>query len=116
MTGFEIYRRAMSLLGYTNSSGEISDSSGLLNRVSDALQHICIDLNLMAPKTLSQELLLDQKQCDAVVCGVAMLLSLGQGDAELNRIFTSLYNAKRGHIKGKNSNINDVLPTLNGGV
>ncbi len=116
MTGFEIYRRAMSLLGYTNSSGDISDSSVLLNRTADALHHICVDLGLKAPKILSEALEVDEKQCDAVVCGVAMLLSLGQGDSEMNGIFTSLYNSKRAAVKAQSNKISDVLPALDGGM
>ena len=48
--------------------------------------------------------------------GVAMLLSLIGGDGERNRLFTNLYNAKRGAVLNRVDAVTDAMPKVDGGA
>jgi hypothetical protein len=49
---------------------------------------------------------------DALVYGVAMILSLIGFDSELNRVFTQIYNSKRSAALNEISAVTDVLPAV----
>lgn len=116
MSGYEIYRKALSLAGMTDTDGAVTDESAMLKRAMDALLHICGDLGIDAPESLSSEIIINDKQTNACVCGMAMLLSLGIGDTAANRMFGELYNAMRAEIKAGKTQRHDVLPCDDGGI
>lgn len=116
MNGYDIYRRAMTLLGYTDANGDVSDGDGLLKRALSAVNQIGADLCGMTPLTvLTEEVPVPGAALEALPCGVAMLLALGEGDGGKNELFCELYNAKRASAKAARSFITDCLPVDDGG-
>lgn len=116
MSGYEIYRKALSVSGMIDSDGTAADESVMLKRALDALVYICGDLGIIPPESLTDKLCIDDKRLNVCVCGMAMMLSLGIGDSQVNRMFGALYNAGRAEIKAKNIKRADVLPIDDGGT
>lgn len=116
MTGYDIFNRAVMLLGYTYPDGGITANNALLNRACDVIDQICSDLGVQRIDALECELNIDEKTADALLYGTAMLLSLTEGDAVKNQLFAQLYNAKRSAALASLHRIYDVLPTDDGGV
>lgn len=117
MTGNEIYKRCLSLLGYTPTEQETVSTSSLLSRMPDILNQILTDLKLPEIKSLDETVKGTNLQIDAVCCGCAMLLSLSDGDNRKNRVFTEIYNARRGAALCETDKIKDNLPyTCDGGM
>ena len=112
MTGFDVYNRCMALLGYNYQEGEIIAGETLKARFPEILNQILLDLKLDICDDLSIEIPLNLKQADALVNGCAMLLSLSEGDAQKNQLFTSIYNGKRSAALSGKSLIEDVIPTV----
>ncbi len=111
MTGNDIFETAVTLLGYTDFSRKFQDSSGLRERTLCAINQITGDLcGAAAIDNLFDEIPLDAASAAAAPYGVAMLLSLIDGDSEKNAMFSSIYNAKRAAAKGKITGVSDVLP------
>ena len=116
MTGYDVFNRAIMLLGYTYPDGGITANNALLNRACDVIGQICSDLGVQRIETLDGELNIGEKTADALLYGTAMLLSLTEGDAVKNQLFTQLYNAKRSAALASLQSVGDVLPTDDGGV
>lgn len=111
MTGNDIFDTAVILLGYNDSSRKFQDSSGLKERALCAINQIAGDLGVCSKvNSLFDEITLDDKQASAAPYGVAMLLSLIDGDSEKNAMFSSIYNAKRASAKNKSHSVRDILP------
>lgn len=111
MTGNDIFETAVTLLGYTDFSRKFQDSSGLRERALCAINQITNDLcGAVAVDSLFDEIHLDAAYAAAAPYGVAMLLSLIDGDSDKNAMFSSIYNAKRAAAKCKGASISDVLP------
>ena len=115
MNGYEIYRKAVSLMGIREDSGTVSSEDRFLKIAMDALQHICVDLGIPVPKSFSETITANEKQLDACVCGMAMMLGLSIGDTNANTLFGELYNFKRAAVKAASNRIKDVLPFDDGG-
>lgn len=110
MKGFDIYKRAMLLLGYN----DIIDNSSLQTRFeeqgSDLISQIAADLRISGIPSLSVDLSASSAQTEALIYGTAMLLSLVEGDSSKSRIFTELYNSKRAAALKNTAEITDVMP------
>ena len=110
MKAFDIYKRAMRLLGY----GDILNDEALRQRFeeqsAELISQIAADLHIKEISSLSDELEADAQQLEALACGTAMLISLIEGDSSKNRIFTSLYNAKRASSLKAKAIIAEVMP------
>ncbi len=115
MNGYEVYKKALSLMGQEDYTGESIEDIGLAKKALNSIETICLDLEIKPPKSLSEEITADAVVCDACVWGVAMLLSLGLGDTQANRLFCDIYNSKRAYIKSKSEKIKDTLPVDDGG-
>ena len=116
MTGNDIFKRCLSLLGYT-SPNETQSTSALLSRMPDILNQILSDLKMPLVKNLTQTIEGTPLQIDAVCCGCAMLLAFSDGDARKNRVFTEIYNGRRAAALSKTGKISDTLPyTCDGGI
>ena len=106
MKAFDIYKRAMRLLGY----GDILNDEALRQRFEEQSAELAADLHIQEISSLSDELEADAQQLEALACGTAMLISLIEGDSSKNRIFTALYNAKRASSLKAKAIIADVMP------
>lgn len=114
MNGYEIYNKALIRLGYKGTGDNEVLDSRIVGRVLEFINQIAIDLKLNTVNNLSEEISNLTEICEALCCGVAMLLSLSEGDANKNVIFTALYNAKRAGALSKASFIEDNLPVAEG--
>lgn len=110
MKAFDIYKRAMRLLGY----GDILNDEALRQRFeeqsAELISQVAADLHIREISSLSDELEADAQQLEALTYGTAMLISLIEGDSSKNRIFTALYNAKRASSLKAKAIIADVMP------
>ncbi len=110
MTGNEIYKRALGLLGYLNG-----DTENFLKRALDIINQICLDLKIPALKRLSDTLQISNQKIDALCYGTAMLFALVEGDGAKNQLFASLYNSKRATALSCSEKIEDKLPHISYG-
>lgn len=115
MNGYELYNKVIARLGFKRFETGAKDS-GLLSRTLELINQICLDLNLKESKNLNENMQLTESEKEALICGVAMLFSLSEGDSEKNKIYTDLYNARRAALLSKTSQIEDVLPKNYDGV
>lgn len=114
MTGYEIYNKAITRLGYKSSGNDEVLDSRIAGRASEFINQILLDLKLDAISHISEPVNCSEEMCEALCCGVAMLLSLSEGDTNKNVIFTALYNAKRAAALSKTAFIEDNLPVAEG--
>lgn len=110
MTGYDIYKKACARVGISGTSDEIIVDSRLLSRALEFVNQIASDLKINEIKNLSDEIVSEPEKAEAVCCGVAMLLSLCDGNAEKNHIYTNIYNAKRATVLAHSCFIEDNLP------
>ncbi len=116
MTGNDIYRRVLGLLGYLNTNTVNACEENLLKRAPDIINQICLDLKIPLIERLSDEILATKEGLDALCYGTAMIMSLVEGDGAKNQIFTALYNAKRSAALSKTEKIVDKMPFVSYGV
>lgn len=116
MTGNDIYKRTLALLGYLNTSMVTPSGDMLLKRIPDVMDQVCFDLRIPTIKQLSQELDATEAECDALCYGTAMIVALMEGDGAKSEIFTKIYNAKRAAVLSRVGRIEDKLPTVSDGV
>lgn len=109
MTGNDIYKRVINILGYT-AGEKVSDTSNLLKRFLEIVNQICIDLKMPLLSTLSDKIECTELQFSALCYGCAMLLSLIEGDGAKNQIFTGIYNSKRSSALSTCEKVEDKLP------
>lgn len=112
MTGHKIYTRVLNLLGYINHDNSITPDAELQGRALHALNQILIDLKQEEVADMDCEINLSQSSIEALIYGVAMILSLSGCDAEINRVFTQIYNSKRSTALSEICVVTDVLPTV----
>lgn len=120
-TGQEVLERAMLLLGYTNSYGEIDGvkDAELLKRGAsaviqiyndlkriDALGEAAVELSGMADVILLSPETID----DVMPYGVAMMIAQNEGDGDSQALYAALYNQKRSSVPHKTISRLDVLP------
>ncbi len=111
MTGYDIIKRAFSLLGisketvFCNSEAENSSSLELLNQ-------LLTDLKCKQIASLSEPLEIGERKGEALGYGIAMLMALTFGDSAKNQLFAGLYNAKRALALAEKDVIRDVLPEI----
>ena len=115
MTGFEIYKRCLALLGYTSSDDETVQSKTLLSRMPEIINQIALDLRLEPISSLSSKIDAEAEILDALCNGCAMLLALSEGDGGKNQLFATIYNSKRASALGGSYIKSDVLPSPFGG-
>lgn len=114
MNGYEICKSAFLRLGFDNEN-EVSLHKNTTKRDFEFINQIAKDLNLTPIEAMSQEIVWNNKQTEAVISGVAMLLCFIEGENNKSQIFTSIYNARRASLLGETAKIKDTLPVAEGG-
>jgi hypothetical protein len=115
MTGYDIYKNAIIRLGYPNGNNSENEKR-LFKSAPEFISLICNNLNLFAPKDLSEEFTLTEQQAEAVCCGLCMLISRSEGDKNKCDLYTAVYNNARAKVLFNSSVIKDTLPsTVDGG-
>ncbi len=110
MNGYEIYDKAIIRLGYKGIGEDTVSETRLMGRVLEILNHLALDLKINTVNNLSDEISATYETIEALCCGMAMFLALGEDDTNKNVIFTALYNAKRAALLSKKAYIEDNLP------
>lgn len=116
MKGYEVYKKVLNLLGYMNNDDSITADSALYKRALYAINQILLDLKQAEIEGMNDVINIPKPSVEALVYGVAMLLSLIGGDGERNRLFTELYNAKRSAALNEVDTVLDVMPNIDGGA
>ena len=110
MKGYDIYNRALTLLGYGGNNASPAGAVLMEKRCLEAINQISADLKCEPISSLAEELPTGSAKTEALCCGVAMIMSLTESDGEKNRIFADLYNAKRAAALAKIEHIGERLP------
>lgn len=109
MTGYDIYKRVLTISGYLNTSEIALCDSVLLERTIDLMNLICLDLRIPQINSLDDKIKAEPVFIDAICYGTAMLLALSQSDSEKNKLFTQIYNSKRALALSCNEKIENKL-------
>lgn len=112
MTGYDIIKRAMNLLGYSGNSDDPGRAVGETAKGAQIINQLLLDLNYGDIVSLSESLDISHSAEDALCYGTAMLLAITEGDAEKNRVFAEIYNAKRSAALAKTDTVKDCLPKV----
>ncbi len=99
MTGIDVYKQVVSLLGVeTNTTINCNDKALLSNTLSTA-NRVIKDLGGTEIENLNEEISLNSAAEEALPYGVAMFLLLNRGDRERYNVFTDIYAKKRARAK-----------------
>lgn len=115
MTGFDVYKRCLALLGYTSADEETIEGKTLISRMPEIINQIALDLRLEPQINLSSNIEAETEILDALCNGCAMLMALSEGDSAKNQLFATIYNSKRASALGGSYIKRDVLPSPFGG-
>lgn len=101
----------MILAGYTRPDGLICTTPERELKAIAAFNFTAADLGLdIKISSLSDTVCSNEKTDVALVYGTGMLLALGDGDAEINRILSEMYAAKRMAVRNHITAVRDTLP------
>lgn len=114
MNGYEIFKKAFLRLGFDSGNMAVL-SHEPSDRNLEFINQIAEDLKLQPLKEMSAMADWKADEIQAVVCGVAMLLSFSEGESTKNQMLTELYNAKRAALLGMVAKIEDILPVAESG-
>lgn len=111
MTANDILQSALSLMGDERHNELGYDSEGFRVRGLEFVNRIAEDLCITDDVSdLNAEINLPSSAKSAAAYGVAMLLSLSEGDTVRNEAFGNIYNGLRAAIKGNIGAVRDTLP------
>ena len=114
MTGYDIYKKVCLLLGYDGDENTHTNTKA--ESMTEIINRIATDLQAEEIENLSCSVTLGKSKEDALIYGCAMLLAVTLNDAGHARLFSELYNAKRGAALKQSGTRFDVLPVPpNGG-
>ncbi len=113
MKAYEVYKSALSLLGYVDSDDRIVPDNTLYKRAIAIINQTLTDLKQNEIENMNSEINISKSCLEALIWGVAMLLSISTADADKNRVFTSIYNSKRTAALCEAETIEDKLPNVN---
>ena len=102
-TGNDVFRRAMSLLGYTGADGAVNgaQSAELFRRGLNIVNQVMADI---WP--------LERKDAYIPLSNINDDIPLSQGDGENQQFYSSLYQQKRNAVKRPPVRRGDVLPNV----
>ena len=120
MTGQDVLRQALRLLGYTDTLGE-PNSAGhteLYKRALAVLNQLVCDLSRLESGAMAAPLgslreplpLSERVTRDVLPYGVAMWLATAEGDGDNQRLYAALYDQKRVAIQSAYERRTDTLP------
>lgn len=115
MTGSELIKQSLKILGYSDNGGNtqlsgrvMSRAVSLINLVYNDLRRICGE-ERASVSSLSEELELPEKAADALICGVAAYIALSEGDDLMQAVWSQEYQQRRTALSEVDE-IEDVLP------
>ncbi len=111
MNGYDLYKKAILRLGFNPEDKRILQE-GQLARALEIINQIALDLKQEPLSELYEELAFEKDVLEALCCGVAMQLSLIEGEVGKNQVWTVIYNAKRASVLGNVGLVEDTLPIV----
>lgn len=121
-TGNEVFRRAMSLLGYTGADGDVNgaQSAELFRRGLNIVNQVMADIWPLERKdayiplaNINDAIPLSQYAVEsAMLYGVAMFLAQSEGDGTNQQLYSGLYQRKRNAVKRPPVRRCDMLPNV----
>lgn len=115
MKGYDIFSRAIVMLGHLEHRSDSEASKRLMPIATEVINQIAVDLKCCPISALSNMVDLPVYKQEAMIYGVAMMFSLIEGETELNRFFTDIYNFKRSSALSENISVKDNIPTVDMG-
>ncbi len=114
MTGYDIYKTAMELMGIPVTESGVYGIEDFLNCAVDFLNKILIDLKCedSVITALTDTLTVKINVMDALPYGMAALFCASVGDDNRRQIFSSVYSAKRTAALSGSGKIKDVMPLV----
>ncbi len=112
MTGYDVIKRAIHLLGYSGEEVDTSETHGAAEKGLEIINQLLPDLNCNGIFSLLDSLEIPKAKEEALFYGAAMLLALIEGDANKNQLFAEMYNAKRATALAEISGVKDTLPKV----
>lgn len=117
MTGNEMMKKALTLLGYTDSTGEISGEQRFRSRALTVLNGVYSDLfyikhrdGFVPLKNITDNIVLSERELnDVMPYGVAAFLAQSESDGDQQQTFILLYNSKRAALTQSEA-VGDVIP------
>ena len=120
MTGQDVFRQAIRLLGYTDTLGDPDSvqNTELYKRGLSVINQLVCDLSLSECGTMADPLcslrdplpLTERTARDILPYGVAMMLAAAAGDGDNQQLFAALYDQKRVSVRSAYECITDTLP------
>ena len=120
MTGQEVFRQAIRLLGYTDTLGDPDSvqNTELYKRGLSVINQLVCDLSLSESGTMAaplvslrQDVPLTERTVRGILpYGVAMMLAAAAGDGDNQQLFAALYDQKRVAVRNGYERITDTLP------
>ena len=115
MTGYDIYKKVLSISGYSSLNEDDFAGQVIIERMPDIINQICFDLKIPAINGLENTVIASSEQSDALCYGVAMLLAVSEGETEKNKLFAQIYNSKRAAVLSETLLVEDKLPSVSYG-
>ena len=117
MTGNEMMKMALTVLGYTDSTGEISGDQRFRSRALTVLNGVYSDLfyikhrdGFIPLKNTTDNIVLPERELnDVMPYGVAAFLAQSESDGDQQQTFILLYNSKRAALTQSEA-VGDVIP------
>lgn len=121
-TGNDVFRRAISLLGYTGADGAVNgaQSAELFRRGLNIVNQVMADIWPLERKdayiplsNINDDIPLSQYAVESTMLyGVAMFLAQSEEDGENQQFYSSLYQQKRNAVKRPPVRRVDTLPNV----
>lgn len=115
MTGTDVLKKALALLGYSDAGGNPQLSERVTKRAVPLINLVYNDLRRIsnfdaAPIThLSDEIVLPDDAVDVAACGVASYVALSEGDDLMQAVWSAEYTSRRTTLSNV-MEIENVLP------
>lgn len=115
MTANEIYKQALSILGYSDGNTGLTQRTksravAIFNLVYNDLRRISgLDRNPIS--SISDEIDLPENALDVLTCGVASYIALSEGDDLMQAVYSAEYQQRRTTLS-EVTEIEDTLPVV----
>lgn len=120
MTGNEIIKRCVDLLGYRDGAGDEDLEASAKKSAAEYINQILLDICIANGQEYQPIERLDDTimelnaiETSALIFGVSMWIAFSVGDSEKHSVFANLYNAKRTALS-RIDTIRDTIPNPEG--
>ena len=108
MTGYDIYKKVCSMMGYAYDTDAAKE--GRILRMTDIINRILSDLKAEGIASLSDPVILSAEKTEALLYGCAMMLAISESDSGTAAVFSEFYDVKRALALSDSASREDILP------